>query len=367
MHIENRIHGIDLARGLAIIGMVYVHLGRYDFPGSQIFSGYASALFATLAGVSVALMMSRAEDLRLARYRLVLRGVIIMAIGVVLSAIQMPVVVVLTAIAWILMLLGPVAGWRLRNLFLLEGALVFGGPALVLLVHTLGYGSDLLDGTYPLLAWLAYGTAGIIIHRTLLDNHRRQALVAVVGFALVAGTYPWRYDHTVDLPYVSLMPHSGGVGDVVCSIAWSAAVVSVCLLVATPDWSSQLLYPLRALGSMALSIYIVHVITAGWLLGGVAPGLDSAGEETYSEGPMPWEDYQSAVAEAKGFDELYEAENQWWEKHQGPVDPGAIDEPSTNWAFWATVLGGMFFATAWKTKFRRGPAEAAIAKVLAKA
>ena len=52
-----RFDGIDLARGLAIVGMVFAHLGPTGFDGGVIadytttaFAGYPSALFAVLAG-----------------------------------------------------------------------------------------------------------------------------------------------------------------------------------------------------------------------------------------------------------------------------------------------------------------------------
>lgn len=64
-----RFDGIDLARGLAIVGMVFAHLGPTGFDGgvvadytSTAFAGYPSALFAVLAGVSLGLFHERGAD-----------------------------------------------------------------------------------------------------------------------------------------------------------------------------------------------------------------------------------------------------------------------------------------------------------------
>lgn len=60
---QKRLRGVDVARGIAFIGMVVIHtLPSYDRSTGEptaawsIFSGNASALFALLAGVSLAFM-----------------------------------------------------------------------------------------------------------------------------------------------------------------------------------------------------------------------------------------------------------------------------------------------------------------------
>jgi uncharacterized membrane protein len=86
-----RIRGIDLARGFAIFGMFGAHilmteeLGWDPSTWAGIVHGRSSILFATLAGVSVALMTGGSqpydgERLRDARTRLLVRAVLLMAI-----------------------------------------------------------------------------------------------------------------------------------------------------------------------------------------------------------------------------------------------------------------------------------------------
>lgn len=59
---SQRIEGLDLARGVALVGMLAVHVfPTFDGDGSaslatQIASGRSSAVFATMAGVGLALV-----------------------------------------------------------------------------------------------------------------------------------------------------------------------------------------------------------------------------------------------------------------------------------------------------------------------
>ena len=91
-----RITGIDVARAIAIIGMAYAHLGPIfvssdiDTVASLLTTGFASALFAVLAGVSVSIMSQRGVEkggveLAQSRQQLMLRGTILIGIGLVLS------------------------------------------------------------------------------------------------------------------------------------------------------------------------------------------------------------------------------------------------------------------------------------------
>ena len=62
---SGHIRGLDLTRGLAIIGMIWAHVKPYTadeglaYLLSEIPSGRSSALFALLAGVSIAILTGR--------------------------------------------------------------------------------------------------------------------------------------------------------------------------------------------------------------------------------------------------------------------------------------------------------------------
>lgn len=92
-----RLIGLDVARGLAVLGMIAVHAGAGGWP-QQLAAGRAAALFAVLAGVSIALMSGGTrphENLAAARVRIAVRAVLLFLLGLALSSLQVPAMVIL--------------------------------------------------------------------------------------------------------------------------------------------------------------------------------------------------------------------------------------------------------------------------------
>ena len=94
---ESRIVGIDVARGLAVLGMFGAHIGvttPWDWTDPStwldVVNGRSSILFATLAGVSIAILSGRdhpvdGADLRAARIRILVRAAAIFLLGALLE------------------------------------------------------------------------------------------------------------------------------------------------------------------------------------------------------------------------------------------------------------------------------------------
>src|SRR5918998_5475932 len=88
---RRRLRGVDTARAVAVLGMVMVHFGPFPAPDTALGNlyglshGRASVLFARLAGVGVALLTAGRSggrtSLTLARGRLVLRGALLLRLG----------------------------------------------------------------------------------------------------------------------------------------------------------------------------------------------------------------------------------------------------------------------------------------------
>ncbi|WP_026122766.1 heparan-alpha-glucosaminide N-acetyltransferase domain-containing protein, partial [Nocardiopsis halotolerans] len=108
---KGRIDGIDAARALAVFGMFAVHLGvesmgllspeDYAWDVHGVVRGNSSALFAFLAGVSLAMMTGRTrpvagDPLRAAVVRILTRAVLIGVLGLGLDLLGVPVAVILT-------------------------------------------------------------------------------------------------------------------------------------------------------------------------------------------------------------------------------------------------------------------------------
>jgi len=206
-----RIIGIDVARGLAVLGMYGAHIGVSDpFDWTQpatwldLVHGRSSILFATLAGVSIAIISGRMTPptgvpLLQARVRILVRAALIFAVGGVLEYLGTPIAVILPMYAVLFVLSLPFLRWPPRRLFIAAGVTALVSPVLLLL-HPgnfsaelpLGGGAfaDLLFfGTYPGITWMAFVFAGLGIGRLDLASLRIQLRLLAVGVALAAIAY----------------------------------------------------------------------------------------------------------------------------------------------------------------------------------
>jgi hypothetical protein len=325
-----RIVGVDVARALALVGMMATHMlpgidgTQVPWP-QQVAGGRASALFAVLAGVSVALVSGRTTPLRgRARYaasvRLVVRALLIGALGLVLGLVPSGIAVILAFYA-VLFLLGlPFLGLRAPALAALAVLWAVTVPAVSLALrphlpaHVVGSPTPaalmspgqllnelLLVGYYPAVVWLAYLFAGLAMGR--IDLRRKGvdlsllvggALLAVLATAVsrvllaradaaaaLASTYPdpsIRSDpaalHAVlthglhgTTPtgswwwLATVAPHSGTPLDLAQTIGSAMAVLGLCLLVTRFQprvWAAAF-----GAGAMTLSLYTLHVVIMG--------------------------------------------------------------------------------------------------------
>lgn len=295
-----RFDGIDLARGLAIVGMVFAHLGPTGFDGgvvadytSTAFAGYPSALFAVLAGVSLGLFHERgADDPVRTRLATLVRGVILLVAGTLMSMVQSTIAIVLSTIAVIYLLLFWLPRCKTWVIAVIIAVLAAVSSVGFMLVEFVPFGFELFMPPYPVLAWLTYGAVGVLVHRFLVGNTKAQAiavvpalLLAAVGFVIrVNNAAVFPYDPLADYtepqfdkePLVQLLltqsfePHTGMFGDLLASITCAIAVICLCCLLCQVRWANILAYPLRAVGAMALTTYVAHVFIAGFfMLGGI--------------------------------------------------------------------------------------------------
>lgn len=281
-----RLIGVDLARGLAVLGMLAAHLlDTEDFvardPSSwlDVVNGRSSILFAVLAGVSIALVTGGPRPLegpRRARAaaRLALRGALLWVIGMLLVFTGVPVYVILPAYALLFALSLPFLGMRPRGLFLTAGAVALVMPWIqpVLDAAPLWSGrfgeeiSAALGWNYPFPVWIAFLLAGMGLGRLDLRLLPEQTLMLLSGGALMLAGYGLalvtepavagdRYLSTV----LTAEDHSAGLWEVIGSGGFAIATIGLCLLLCrTPvRW---LAIPLRAVGSMPLTAYVLQLI-----------------------------------------------------------------------------------------------------------
>lgn len=196
---RERILGLDLARFVAIAGMMATHtwlwadsVAGVHVAMSEQFQGRASALFAVLAGVGAVLATRgpiREGRPGAARLMLVGRGVALVAIGLTLTLLDIPIFVILAYYGVLFWLLALAVTWPRWVLVAVGAVVAVAAPVVVYLLgeaFTLGEREAsnpnwlsladplpvlrglLVSGTYPVLIWIAYGLAGMAIGRTLL-------------------------------------------------------------------------------------------------------------------------------------------------------------------------------------------------------
>lgn len=298
---RGRLGGVDLARGLAVIGMLAAHLlwipeWSWDDPSTwvDIANGRSSILFAVLAGVSIALVTGgthRISDaaLRIARGRIAVRALLVWMLGLVLIATGVPVYVILPAYAILFLLALPLLRFRAGPLLAIAGVLAVVTPFVYAPLAALPFwqtaSGDLLDAVigwhYPFVVWVSFIVAGLGIGRLDLRSLRVQGALlgagvaaAVIGYGLdaaqIAPAGAWQTVFTA-------AAHSSGVYEVLGSGGFAIAVLAACLLLCrTPlTW---IVLPLRAVGSMPLTAYTAQlVVWAIWAAGTLESVGDLAG------------------------------------------------------------------------------------------
>ena len=199
--------GLDVARALAVLGMVGAHVAttadevRIFEPDtwSALVHGRSSILFAVLAGISISLMTGRTsiprrDDLPRLRLNLIGRGAAVFVIGLALELLGTPVAVILTVYGLLYVAAIPMLRWRVRQLLLAAGVLAVAGPPLLALARALSLGATgpgldmVLFGTYPITVWMAFVLVGMAIGRARVEAARTAAVLLVAGLVFAVGS-----------------------------------------------------------------------------------------------------------------------------------------------------------------------------------
>lgn len=318
-----RIIGADVARCLALVGMIATHtLSSTTGDGGvsvvqQIAGGRASALFAVLAGVSLALMSGRTSPVRGLEARAVATGLAVRAglvavLGLVLGSLGTGVLVILTYYGVLFVLGLPFLRLSARALAALAAGWVVLVPILMQLLRmrlpeapiesptleSFGHPLALLSqvtvtGTYPAVPWLAYLLVGMAVGRLDLARRRTAVELVVVGSYLAAASWSAssllvnrpdvseQLEATLTGPFAGSLdfalrhglygttptgswwwlavaaPHSGTPFDLAQTIGSALLVIGLSLLLgqALPRFAAVTL----GAGAMTLTLYTVHL------------------------------------------------------------------------------------------------------------
>lgn len=335
-----RIEGLDLARGVALVGMLAVHVfPTFDADRSaslttQLASGRSSAVFATMAGVGLAIVTggqtpARGPEMVRSAVAIAVRAGIIGVIGLLMGYVtalgELEVYVILPYYAMMFLLVLPWLRLPPAGLFALAGIVglsasfllseLFGSPDIDpdpdptlgdAFAHPVGLPLYLLvDGSYPAMVWAAFLLAGLGLGRLDLSARRVAAWCIAAGSALVIGAwtvsqillYPlgglrwlrreapgrWSDERLLWSPfpaefdtwwwYALPAPHSDTPVAMAIALGSALAVFGVALLVGRSPRLRRILAPLAAAGSMILTLYCAHIVVLATGLFEDHPGI----------------------------------------------------------------------------------------------
>lgn len=289
-----RVVALDVARAVALLGMVVVNVGPRDGegPASWVFLlalGRASLLFVLLAGVGVGMLL--ASDRPRGSAGLVVRGAVLLVGGLALQLLDHDVSVILPTYAALFLVAALVV--RAPDRVVLGGALVACvlGPLVWVAAQSGGefemvgptitespahvLAAVLLTGPYPLVTWVAPFLLGIWLGRRDLADPRlqRRLLVGGVSAAVLATAVSVAVgaddvtDRTDPARLLSTVGHSQTPLWLVAGTGAALAVLALVLLVAPR--LGRLAAPIASLGRLSLTVYVAHLLVIALL---VRPG-----------------------------------------------------------------------------------------------
>ncbi|MBD3782629.1 MAG: DUF418 domain-containing protein [Micrococcales bacterium] len=270
-----RLAGLDLARGLAVLSMLVAHLAPVG--GVLDVSEYLTApLFALVIGAGTGLALAR-PGVEAGRFLLdsLLRGLLLVALGVLLQATYDQVDVVLPYLGVLVVVLGPLA-LALRRLPLLVVGVAAGlavvGPLVTERARdALGPGSgtvvrDLVlwlaaGPSYRLVSFLPMALGGLVLALVLPHLAGWRTAAPVFAVLLAAATVV----HALGVASPDgAAAYSGTTAEVVAATFLAAAVVvascAVVDLLAGRPRPDAVLAPVLAVGRLALTAYTVQVL-----------------------------------------------------------------------------------------------------------
>jgi len=302
--VTQRIEGLDVARALALFGMVVVNfrLATGGDDGSDwlltlasLLEGRASALFVVLAGVGISLMTAGAREseevevVRQHRRRVVRRGLLLFVVGSAYTAIWPADILHYYGLYFVFAAL--VLVWSDRALLWLAALVILAFPVLLLVFDyesgwdwaSLTYQDGWLpagmirrlffNGFHPALPWLAFLLWGMWLGRRDLTDPRirRRILVGALSvWALVEGSFwglgVWvreQFSATPDsdlavLTSTAMMPPLPQYVLGAAALATAVLLLSTALALQKPKafWVQAL----SATGRLSLTLYVAHVV-----------------------------------------------------------------------------------------------------------
>ncbi|GAA2247922.1 hypothetical protein GCM10010145_13890 [Streptomyces ruber] len=377
----DRLTGIDLARGIAVLGMFSAHIGPDVTVGGpvgfllELARGRSSALFAVLAGFSLVALTGRPQPRtglagRQARARVAVRALVLIPLGYVLIALDTSVDVILVCYGLLFLIVLPLHRLRAGTLALLavSGALILpqawyairasmwtsdwadavvAVDPLARLTGTDGFVDLLFTGGYPVITWIPFVLAGMAVARLLLDRPGIRTRLALTGGGLALLGYggSWLALHLAG-PGALRVVSSAADGHQASAAWWSDTVGGVpegripldWMLVASPHSQTTL----SILGNTGTALV---VITACLTVVARLPRLARLATPVIAVGRTALTAYVLHIVA------LWVLSDAWYVPAVEDQTMGGLP------ALLAFMAAAVLLATCWTHCFRRGPLE----------
>jgi uncharacterized membrane protein YeiB len=297
--VAERAVGPDVTRALAMVGVITMNyigysillgaprrsgaLARFFDPWEGPVATRFAATFVLVAGIGVAFMAQTARRRQL-RLRLLSRGVVLLIFGLAFDVIwagailpyygMLFIVAVVIAIwpRWAIAVLGIISAlvawvlqqWVVRETLAQQPPRWLTDPAswsiegLVL--------NTWVNGTHPLLPWLAFFCTGILIGRMMLDGYWRtggRRLAGVVGLVmwLGAGLLSWAIGEDTGQPgRWATHPFDRGLLYTLSALGTALLALALIDAVASRWRQHRIVGWLQTAGQVSLTIYVVHAL-----------------------------------------------------------------------------------------------------------
>ncbi|MFF0018000.1 DUF418 domain-containing protein [Streptomyces sp. NPDC005374] len=377
-----RLIGIDLARGLAVLGMYSAHVGPDVSVGGPVgflletARGRSSALFALLAGFSLVIITGRPHPRtgragRRAAARIVIRVLVLLVLGYCLTALDTEVDVILSFYALLFLVVLPLYRLRASTLALIAvaGALILpqvlyvirksaeeGGWAdafvsldpLARLTGTDGLVELLFTGEYPVLTWMPFLIAGMAVARLDLTRPGIRTRLAAAGGALALLGYGGSWLALRLAPHALATIAAATDGGSASSAWWSDTVGEpedstplAWLLVAAPH--SQTTFSILGNTGIALLVVAVCLTVADRM-----PRLTRIATPVWAVGMLALTAYVLHIVA------IWLLTDVWY--------VAAIEDETMSGlpVLLGFIAAAMLLATLWTRRFRRGPLESVL-------
>lgn len=335
-----RTPGYDVARALAILGMVLVNYklrtdaeeraSGWALWTSNLIDGRAAALFVVLAGLGIALRSRRAredpdEHLGYERRALMKRAAVLFAAGMLnLHLWEWDILhcygLYLVAAAWLL----TAPGWLLGLLAVACTAVAqvlqvrFDYDATIDVWTPKGFVSDLFfNGVHPFFPWMSFLLLGMWLGRVDLRQQRPRRWILAIAVTVAAmgeitdtvvgRAWVWLGLDDATAAMLSSWPKPPQALFVVTAAAVAVAAICLCVAVTEPRTRAPWVLALTATGQLAFTIYIAHTIAI---------------EIPLSHGLLEQASIGETVAYALAFYAAAVAASLWWRRRfrYGPLE-----------------------------------------------